>query len=92
MDYISKLEVTNNINNDVRVEWKFFDSVSDREKWIAEMKKEEDDWNYKTEGAISFRNYEFYNYNSENILDMDMSEFSGMLFRDFLSILKGMSK
>lgn len=87
-NYFVKLVVTNDINDDRRIEWSFFDTEEERDKWIAEMKEEEDKWNYKTPGSVSFRDYDFEYYNMENIMNSSMSEFEGMSFSDFIMIMK----
>lgn len=87
-NYIVKLEITNNINDSKYIRWNYFETELERDKWVSEMKEEQHIWNYKTDGAVSFRDYDFYNYTKDNILNMDMSEFEGMTFGGFIGLVK----
>lgn len=87
-----KLTITNNVNDDVTVRWTSFASIDERDVWIKEMREEKNIWNYRTRGAVSFRYYEFENYDAENILNISMSEFSGMSLGNFIDILKALLK
>lgn len=57
--YTVKLEITNDRNNEKITERHFFDTIEEKESFICEKRKEEDDWNYRTKGAFSFKSYFF---------------------------------
>lgn len=84
MKYLVRLEITNSVNDNTSREWKFFDNEEERDVWIAQKKLEELQWS-RMPGVVSTRYYEFFPYNSENILNVDVSELAGMTLRDFLT-------
>jgi hypothetical protein len=87
-NFVVKLEVTNDVNDNRRVEWKFFDTIDERDAWVEIMKDEEYEWNNNTEGALSIRDYEFRYYDKENILRQELSDFAGMTIEAFFDVLK----
>jgi hypothetical protein len=83
-----KLEITNSRNDDKRVEWFFCDTEEEKKQWIDEKKKEEDEWNYHTVGAVSMRYYSFSVYSISNLMETDISKLEGMKLRDFIGVIK----
>jgi hypothetical protein len=83
-----KLKITNSANDSMRVEWFFCEKESEKYKWIEEKKKEEDDWNYRTEGVRSTRFYDFSEYLTSSLMETDISELEGMTVWEFVSLIK----
>lgn len=85
---IVKLEITNSRNDDKRINWVFFETEEEKKQWIDEMKKEEDKWNFHTSGAVSMRYYYFNEYSISKLMEIDISELSGMKLKDFILLIK----
>lgn len=83
-----KLEVTNSRNDDKRIEWFFCDTDYEKNKWIEKHKKEQEEWNYNTVGAVSTRYYYFSEYLISSLLEMNISELEGMQLKDLVQIIK----
>jgi len=84
---IIKLEITNSRNDDKRIEWFFCDTEKEKKEWIDERKKEENKWNYHTQGAVSTRYYYFNEYKISELMERDVSEFQGMKLSDFIQLI-----
>lgn len=88
--YAVKLEVHNTRNSDIRTEWFFCDSESEKKAWIKEKKEEEHKWNYKTAGAVSIRTYLFDEFHVSELMEQPLSNFKDMTLEDFLLIIKNL--
>ena len=85
---VVKLEITNNINENIIIEWVLFATNEEKDKWIQEKRQEEHKWNYETSGVQSIRYYYFEEYSASTLLDFDISELKGMTLKDFIKIIK----
>jgi hypothetical protein len=83
-----KLEITNSRNDSKGVQWFFCDTDEEKKEWINKKKKEEDKWNYHTPGAVSMRFYNFDEYLTSNLMEMDISELEGMKLKNLIEIIK----
>jgi hypothetical protein len=91
MKHITRLTVTNSVNDNTDIEWGFFETESEQMIWRQDKETEQRDWNHNTPGAQSYRYYDFEEYTPEELLDMDMSQFEGLSLREFLLIVKTVS-
>lgn len=85
--YIIKVEITNSVNDDMHIEWFFTKTEEEKTTLISEKKEEQNKWNHHTPGAMSWRYYSITEYSPKEILELDISELTGMKLRDFLSLL-----
>ena len=85
--YATKLTISNTANDNRAVEWYFCDEIDDVTKWISEKNKEEDEWNYKTDGANSIRYYAFDEYLSEDLLEVCINELDGIKIKDLITLI-----
>lgn len=83
-----KLIITNNVNDNRHVEWAVFESEEKEEAWISEKENECYNWNYMTSGAVSTRYYSFESYTLDEVSCIEMNEFEGMTFGEFVKLIK----
>jgi len=84
---LSKLTISNSVNDDTYIEWGTFETEESMQLWKKEKEIEQNEWNYHTSGAMSYRHYDFSVYNADNILNMSMDEFNGMSLKLFIEII-----
>lgn len=85
---LTKLTVTNSVNDNVNIEWGFFNSEEEKRTWKDRKLKEQDKWNHHTNGAVSYRYYDFCDYETEDVLKMKMDELQGMTVKEFFNVIK----
>ncbi len=85
---ISKLEITNDRNENCRIYWNFFDSITEYDNYVVTQKLEQNKWNFDTPGAVSLRAYVFVQYSAKQLLDMPLSELAGMKLSQYIELIK----
>ncbi len=88
--YAIKLEITNTINDDKTVHWYFCETEEEKKTWIDDHIQDKIRWNYHTSGAMSIRYYDFMEYDTNNILSLNLSELRDMTVLDFLNLVKNL--
>ena len=70
----------------------FSETDSERNRWIADKRLDEDTWNYSTErfntGINSIKYYDFTYYDAIDLIEHPLSEFQGMKLKDLFEIFK----
>lgn len=85
---VIKQEVSNTVNEDVSVKWFFCDTKEEVEQIKKDGKKAEDQWNYKTTGAVSMRHCFHSEYTPEQLLSQELGELEGMKLKDIIKLIK----
>jgi hypothetical protein len=83
-----KLKVTNSHNDNESIEWFFALTQNAIDSWIKEKDEEQRIWNHETAGAVSYRYYNYTEYDMASILEYTLDELEGMRLKDFLNIIK----
>ena len=86
--YITQLTITNSRNEDERYEWLITTDLEEQKEWIRQKQFEQQQWNYDTAGAVSFRYYDYNSYTNETILEVPMNELKGLKLGDLLQLIK----
>ena len=87
MKHALKLEISNTRNDDVTIEWFFFETTEEMEVLEAEKKKEEEDWP-KQSGVVSIRYYYFQKYLVADLLELELGELQGMKLKHIAQLIK----
>jgi hypothetical protein len=69
---------TNTVNDSVATEWTMLTSEDEFLAWEAELKKANDEWNYRTKGAMSTRYLDIQKYSAEQAGNLSIGELEGM--------------
>ena len=60
----------------------------EQKEWIRQKQFEQQQWNYDTAGAVSFRYYDYNSYTNETILEVPMNELKGLKLGELLQLIK----
>jgi len=84
--YAIKLKITNNVNDHERLEWFFYDTDEEKDKFISLKKKEEMEWGTK-DSTRSIRYYCVDFYTIDSLLESNISELEGMKLKNLIELI-----
>ena len=87
-NFAVKRTISNTRNCDIYTEWHFSETEEEREDWINSEKEKQDEWNYRTPGAVSTRYYDFTKYDINSLKNLTLADLAEFTIQDFLELFK----
>lgn len=84
---IVKLEVSNSRNDEIYIEWFFYESDEAHKAWLAAKKKQEKDW-INDPCAVSMRWYSYTDYTFPDLLEYPIDELEGMKLKHVIELVE----
>ena len=91
MNYIThivRIEITNNINDDVNIIWFIGNSEKKKNEFIDTHKEKIRIWNQDIPYAMSHRNISIDTYSPYEFFNLKFEDLKGLKIDDFLKVLK----